>query len=84
MEALLASFGRVAIADGEATRPSFLTHVAAAQPGLARRDNIVPIVSVDPTLEEGQSMTDVASSIDNEIPDQGKRGFNAPLTPSDA
>ena len=78
MEALLASFGRVAIADGEATRPSFLTHVAAAQPGLARRDNIVPIVSVDPTLEEGQSMTDVTSSIDNEIPDQGKRGFNAP------
>ena len=84
MEALLASFGRVAIADGEATRPSFLTHVAAAQPGLARRDNIVPIVSVDPTLEEGQSMIDVAPSIDNEIPDQGKRGFNAPLTPSDA
>ena len=59
-------------------------HVAAARPGPARRGNIVPVVSVDPTLEEGQSMTDVTSSIDNEIPDQGKRGFNAPLTPSDA
>ena len=59
-------------------------HVAAARPGPAGRGNIVPVASVDPTLEEGQSMIDVAPSIDNEIPDQGKRGFNAPLTPSDA
>ena len=40
----------------------------------ARRYTVVPIVSVDPTLEEGQSMADVAPSIDNETPDRALVG----------
>ena len=36
----------------------------------ALRDTIVPIVSVHPTLEEDQSMADVAPSIDDETPNR--------------
>ena len=68
MEAFLASFGRVAIPErGDKTQLLECTSRLRKQ---ARRDNIVPIVSVAPTLEEGQPMADVAPSIDNETSDR--------------
>lgn len=67
MEAFLASVGSVAIAElGDKTQLLECTSRLRKQ---ARRDNIVPIVSVAPTLEEGQPMADVAPSIDNETSD---------------
>ena len=68
MEAFLASVGSVAIAEmGDKTQLLECTSRLRKQ---ARRDNIVPVVSVDTTLEEGQPMADIAPSIDNETPDR--------------
>jgi len=67
-EAFLASVGSVAIAElGDKTQLLECTSRLRKQ---ARRDNIVPIVSVAPTLEDGQPMADVAPSIDNETSDR--------------
>ena len=68
MEAFLASCGRVASAE-MGHIPQFLECKSRLRKQ-APRDTIVPIVAVHPTLEENQSMADVAPAIDDETPNR--------------
>lgn len=60
---------------GEASLATWLTRIVVNEctsrlRKQARRDNIVPIVAVDPDSEEGQAMADIPPSVDTETPDR--------------